>query len=108
MVATAKSELAEIKRFDGKPQKNSGRGHHQKGDAVLEPFLVDVKEAIKSFALNTRVWGKICTDAIRSERRQPALLVVLGEDNPVRVWIIGDTMFKEMHAAWKEKYEVGD
>lgn len=108
MVATAKTEAAEIKRLGGIPQKNSGRGTHQKGDAILEPFLVDVKEAIKSFTLNTKVWGKVCTDAIKSGRRQPALMVALGEEHPVRLWIIGDRMFKEMHAAWKEKYEVGD
>lgn len=104
MVATAASELAEIARFGGTPQKNSGRGT-RKGDAILEPFLVDVKEAEKSFTLNEKVWGKVCTDAIVSERRQPALNVVLGVTNKSRLWVISDEMFKEMHQAWKEKHD---
>lgn len=107
MVATAKSELAEIARFGGIPQKNSGRGT-RKGDAILEPFLVDVKESEKSFSLNLRVWGKVCTDAIVSERRQPALNVVLGTENRTRLWVVSEEMFMEMHAAWKEKNGIGD
>lgn len=103
MVATAKSELAEIKRFGGKPQKNSGRGT-RKGDAILEPFLVDVKESGKSFSLNLGVWGKVCTDAIVSERRQPALNVVLGEEKRTRLWVISEEMFMEMHEAWLQIY----
>lgn len=99
------SELYEVKRFGGTPQKNSGRGM-RKGDAVLEPFLVDVKEAKKSFTLNEHIWGKTCTDAVVSERRQPALNIVLGEEKPVRLWIVSEAMFLEMLDAWREKYEV--
>ncbi len=105
MTATAKTELDEIRRFGGVAQKNSGRGS-RKGDAILEPFLVDVKEASKSFTLNEKVWAKICTDAVVSERRQPALCVVLGDNNPVRMWVVSDRMFEEMREAWMEKYEV--
>jgi hypothetical protein len=102
-MATDKTEKAEIKRFGGTPVKNSGRGVH-KGDAVLEPFLVDVKEYTDSFSVSRKVWAKISTDSIKNGRRQPALMLALGEENelPVRVWVIGDAMFKDMLDAWRQ------
>lgn len=104
-MADAKTEAHEIKRFGGKAQKNSGRGAHQKGDATLGPFLVDVKEYLKSYAISIDNWAKICTDAVQSGRKQPALNVVLGDNgNKTRVWVISDRMFKEMLQAWEEKY----
>lgn len=104
-MATDKTEKAEIKRFGGTPVKNSGRGL-QKGDAVLEPFLVDVKEYSESFSVSRANWAKISTDAIKNGRRQPAFMLALGSEGetPVRVWVIGDIMFKDMLQAWREKY----
>lgn len=98
-------EKEEIKRDGGKPQKNSGRGRIQKGDAVLEPFCYDIKEYSKSFSLSKDVWAKICDDAFRSGRREPALKVVLGEGNyKIRLWVVEDEMFQQMREAWEEKY----
>ncbi len=99
------SELNEIKRDRGKAQKNSGRGQIQKGDATLGPFCYDIKEFAKSFGVSMAVWGKVCTDAFRSGRMVPALKLVLGSGNEkIRLWVIGDDMFKEMLEAWEEKY----
>ena len=50
------SERAEVKRDGAKAQKNSGRGDYQKGDAQWKQFLVDYKEAGKSFTLNKDNW----------------------------------------------------
>ena len=49
------SERAEVKRDGAKAQKNSGRGDYQKGDAQWNQFLVDYKEASRSFTLNVSV-----------------------------------------------------
>jgi hypothetical protein len=103
-MADAKSELAEIKKMGGKPQKNSGRGLYQKGDATLGPFCVDVKEYAKFFGLSRDVWGKICSDAAKS-KKEPALMICLGSGREsTRMWVIGNDMFEQMLAAWKEKY----
>jgi hypothetical protein len=102
-MADSKSEKQEIKIMGGKAQKNSGRGKIQKGDATLGPFIVDVKEVNKSFTLNSDVWGKICLDAAK-HRKDPALMVALGETQTVRLWVIGDTMFKMLLEAYEEKY----
>lgn len=101
------SEAEEIKRDGATPVKNSGRGLH-KGDAILEPFLVDYKEYSKSFGVTQEMWAKISTDSIKNGRRQPALKLVIGKEGEVRtrLWVIGDTMFHEMLEAWKEKYDV--
>lgn len=103
-LATAQSELDEIKRFGGTPQKNSGRGAVKKGDAILMPFLVDVKEYAKSYSVSISNWAKASSDAIKAGGYQPALNIVLGETNRVRVWVVSEEMFLEMHEAWKEKY----
>jgi hypothetical protein len=98
-------ERAEIARDGGKPQKNSGRGKIQKGDATLGPVLYDVKEYSESFGLSRKVWGKVCTDAFKSGNRIPALKIVLGAGmSKIRLWVIGDDMFHEMREAWEEKY----
>jgi hypothetical protein len=103
-MADAKSELAEIKKMGGRPQKNSGRGLYQKGDAKLGPFTVDVKEFAKTFGLSRNVWGKICSDAAKG-KTEPALMVCLGAGrDTTRLWVIGDEMFHEMLGAWEEKY----
>jgi hypothetical protein len=99
-------EKEEIKRSGAKPQKNSGRGKIQKGDATLYPFLYDIKEYEKSFSISQDVWAKICSDAWTSPGDWvPALQIVLGKkDSKTRLWIIDDDMMKEMWEAWKEKY----
>ena len=101
------SEAAEIKRDGAVAQANSGRGVHAKGDAVLEPFLIDYKEYTESFSVSRKVWAKLSTDAFKSGRRQPALKLVLGDtdqDNKdkIRLWVVSDIMFHEMLEAWKE------
>lgn len=101
-MADSKTEAYEIKRFGGRAQKNSGRGTHNKGDATLGPFLVDVKEYARSFGLSRSVWAKVSTDAIRKEKRIPALNVVLGDT--LRLWVVEERMFMEMLEAWQEKY----
>jgi|SRR6185312_17330545 len=101
------SEADEIKRDGATPVKNSGRSRGiAKGDAILEPFLIDYKEYEKSFGITKDFWAKISTDAVNNGRRQPALKLVIGGDGPkTRLWVIGDSMFQEMLEAWKEKYE---
>lgn len=101
-MADAKSEKLEIKRMGAKAQKNSGRSKHAKGDAVLPPFIVDVKEAKASFALNKQVWAKICSDSAKHSS-EPALMIALGEQEVVRLWIIGETMFQQMLECYREK-----
>lgn len=96
------TELSEIKRFGGKPQKNSGRGKFNKGDATVGPFTVDVKEYSKSYSISRANWAKICTDAAKNGN-EPALMLAIGEDaSTVRVWVVSDGMFKEMLSAWME------
>ncbi len=103
-MADAKSELYELSRIGATPQKNSGRGKFAKGDGVLGPFCVDVKEAIKSFTLNRAVWAKITGDARQSGNLSPALKVTIGDEGEVkqRVMIIDEEMFKEMYEAWRQ------
>lgn len=99
------SERSEVKRDGAKAQKNSGRGQIQKGDAKLNPFVVDYKEYPNGFRVDKNSWGKICMDAIKSGG-EPALKVILGEDNnKVRLWVISDEMFRQMREAWVEKYD---
>lgn len=98
------SEEAEAKRDGARLQKNSGRGKHDKGDAVLHPFLIDYKEYASSFSVSISNWAKLSKDAILKERLQPAFKLVLGSGSKkVRVWVISDEMFHEMHEAWTEK-----
>jgi hypothetical protein len=43
-------------------------------------------------------------------RRIPAFMLSLGsksDPNKLRLWVISDAMFREMHEAWKEKYDQG-
>jgi hypothetical protein len=98
------SEKEEIKRDGGRPQKNSGRGRIQKGDAILEPFCYDIKEYNKSFSINPKVWAKVCSDAFKSGRREPAIKIVMGSENKTRLWVIEDEMFHQMREAWGALY----
>lgn len=99
------TEASEAKRDGSKLQPNSGRGAHAKGDAILGPFLIDYKEYAESFSVSKKVWAKICTDAVLKGKLQPALKLVLGQNDgkKTRVWVIGDAMFHEMLEAWEEK-----
>lgn len=99
------SELGEIKRDGATPQKNSGRGKTEKGDATLGPFCIDYKEYNESFGVSRKAWAKITSDALKS-RREPTLRLVLGSEDEIsklRLWVIGDRMFREMLEAWEEK-----
>lgn len=90
------SERSEIKRDGAKAQKNSGRGHYQKGDAILDIFTVDYKEYPKGFTVNKGNWAKICSDAFRNGMTEPALKVVLGEgDNRTRLWIVAEHIIED-------------
>jgi hypothetical protein len=110
-VATKQSELSELKRIGATPVKNSGRGLW-KGDGILEPFLVDVKEYNESYSVSRKGWAKLSTDSIQNGRRQPMFVLVLGDKDkmaqPVRVWVVGESMGQEMLEAWREKHEVQD
>lgn len=100
------SEAREVARDGAKLHRNSGRGWLEKGDASLGPFCIDYKEYDETFGVSRKVWAKCSTDALRM-RMEPALRLVLGsKDSPdkIRLWVVGDSMFKEMLAAWEEKY----
>jgi hypothetical protein len=91
------SEKSESKRIGAKQHKNSGR-NTQKGDATWEGFVVDFKEASKSFTINKDVWSKVCTDAIKAGTdKAPAIILILGEGNTkVRLAIIEMDMLEQM------------
>ncbi len=101
------TEKNQIARDGAVPQKNSGRGWVQKGDATKGPFLIDYKEYTESFGVSRKVWAKLQKDAFRAGMRQPALRLILGKKDAVdrlRLWVINDSMFDEMLEAWEEKY----
>ncbi|QMP84217.1 hypothetical protein HUN41_00088 [Streptomyces phage Coruscant] len=98
-------DIKEFTKSFGLSKNVWGKAKIQKGDATLGPFCYDIKEFTKSFGLSKNVWGKACTDAFRSGRMTPALKIILGEGNEkVRLWVIDETMFKDMLEAWEEKY----
>lgn len=73
-----KVEAAEAKRIGATLHKNSGRGM-TKADASNDRFVIDFKYAEKSFTVNEKVWGKICTDAMRVDKnKSPMLYLILG------------------------------
>lgn len=101
------SEAKEIARDGATPVKNSGRGWVNKGDARLYPFTIDYKEYTEAFSVSRSNWSKLQSDAFRNEQDLPAFRLVLGEEggtDKLRVWVIGDEIFKEMREAWLEKY----
>lgn len=87
--ATNKTEAAELRRMGAKVHKNSGRGQ-VKADGNTETFVVDVKEANKTFTLSQDVWAKICTDAMKVDRsKSPMLQLVIGEGpNKIRLSVL--------------------
>lgn len=81
IVATNKTEAAELKRMGAKVHKNSGRGV-VKGDGSLDEFVVDVKEYNKSYTISVDNWAKICTDTMRVDKaKSPMLQLVLRDGN---------------------------
>lgn len=83
------SELSELKRMGAKPVSNSGRGTYLKGDGILGPFTVDVKEYPKGYTVNKKHWAKICSDAAHNGMTDPMLAIVLGEgDNRTRLAVV--------------------
>jgi hypothetical protein len=100
------SERSEVKRDGAKAQKNSGRGDYQKGDAQWKQFLVDYKEASKSFTLNKENWAKICTDTFRVNRdMHPALKIIIGNESKVRLGIIEWSILEDLIRFWEEHHE---
>lgn len=100
------SEDREAARDGARLHRNSGRGVIEKGDASLGEFCIDYKEYDQSFSVSRTVWAKCTKDALRM-RKHPALKLVLGDKNlntKLRLWVIEDAMFHEMHEAWEEKY----
>lgn len=91
------SERSESKRIGAKQHKNSGR-NMQKGDATWKGFVVDFKEASKSFTINKDVWAKACTDAIKAGTdKAPAIMIILGEGNTkVRLSVIETDMLEQL------------
>lgn len=104
------SEESEIKRDGAVKVRNSGRSSGtEKGDAVLEPFVVDYKEYTEGFTVSRNVWRKISTDAWRNGHRDPLLKLVLGSEDTedktkIRVFVVSEAMFMEMYECWKENH----
>jgi hypothetical protein len=93
------SEESEAKRDGTRLQRNSGRGKYAKGDGIRPLFLVDYKEAQKSFALNSRVWSKVCSDTYSVDPDlSPQLRIILGTDKKVRLSIIETSMLDYMES----------
>lgn len=98
------SEKGEAARDGAQLQRNSGRGLHDKGDAILGSFLLDYKEYAKGFTVTLGNWAKLSTDAWKV-RRKPAFRLVLGDDEArVRLWVFDDRTGREMMELWEEKY----
>jgi hypothetical protein len=96
------SEASEAKRDGAKLQKNSGRGKHLKGDAVLRGhFLIDYKEASKSFGINEKVWAKVSTDAVK-QGLIPLIKIILGTEDKVRLWVVPDYIMTDLLDAWEQ------
>ena len=95
------SERTESKRLGAKQTKNSGRGI-KKGDATWENFTVDFKEYPKGFTINQDNWAKAVTDAMKN-KNDPAIVVVLGEDNrKTRLAIIELSLLEQLIERNKE------
>ena len=91
------SERGELKRIGAKQHKNSGRGM-VKADGSNEDFVIDVKEYSKSYSVSQDSWAKIVSDTMKVDRKKdPALMVVLGEGNKkVRLAIIEWEVFEQL------------
>lgn len=102
------SERNEIKRDGAMAQKNSGRGL-AKGDARWHSFLVDYKEARKTFSLTRTVWAKLCSDTFAVDRQRfPVLKIILGEGNQkTRLAIIEWELLEQLVTAYEKNNETG-
>jgi outer membrane phospholipase A len=91
------SERSESKKIGAKQHKNSGR-NTKKGDATWRNFVVDFKEASKSFTVNQDVWAKAVTDSIKAGTdKSPAIVIILGEGNKkVRLALIEFDLLDEL------------
>jgi hypothetical protein len=91
------SERGELKRIGAKQHINSGRGP-VKADGSLDDFVIDVKEYSKSYSVSQDSWAKIVSDTMKVDRKKnPALMVVLGEGNKkVRLAIIEWQVFEQL------------
>ena len=93
-------EAREIKRDGLVAVRNSGRSSttNQKGDAIMDGWLVDFKYTEKSFTLSRNVWAKVSTDAQKNGHHQPALKVIMeGDDHStLRLWVIDDDDMREL------------
>ena len=100
------SEQGEAQRDGSRLQPNSGRGKYAKGDARRKFFLVDYKEANRSFTLNKAVWAKVATDALRvNSDLLPVLKVILGEEAPKKRLAIVDWAVIEEYEEMRERLE---
>lgn len=97
-MADKHTEALELKRIGATPVKNSGRGM-MKGDGILEPFLVDIKEGKKSVSFTESMWAKIGSDSIQNGRRQPLIVMVIGN---ARIWAMSEAMGMELLEAWNK------
>jgi hypothetical protein len=103
------SEKSEAKRAGHRLQSNSGRGKIAKGDATSDTFVIDYKEASKSFTMSRSIWAKICTDTYKVDRdKHPQLRVIFGEgQGKVRLSIIESSLLDEMVSVY-ERFLRGD
>jgi len=100
------SEKSEAKRDGAKQQKNSGRGKYQKGDARWYSFIVDYKEAEKSFTMNREIWSKICTDTFKVNRNMhPCLKVIIGTDSRIRLGVVEWAILEELVKFWEDGHK---
>lgn len=90
-----RTEKEEIKKDKAKSVKNSGRGVN-KGDAVLNKFLVDYKHNEKTFTLTHKNWLKMRIDAWKSNYRYPCISIVMGKDSETKVAIVDWEVFREL------------
>ncbi len=100
------SEEAELKRIGATPVPKSGRGL-KKGDGLLGPFVVDVKEYSDSYSISRKAVAKLCKDSqTHMNHPEPLFVLALGAEGkvPVRMWAMSENMGMQMLEAWEEKY----
>lgn len=97
------SEQGEAKRDGAKLQSNSGRGHVQKGDAILHEFCIDYKEHYDGFRVSRRNWAKCTLDAVRMKKMPLMKLVLRDRDDThyLRLFVIEERHFNELLDAWR-------
>lgn len=95
--ATNKTEASELRRMGAKVHKNSGR-NMIKADGSMDEFVVDIKEAGKTFSISQDVWAKICTDAMKVDKnKSPLLQLVIGEGSQkIRLSVIEWSILEDL------------